>query len=688
MTVQVPPSISACPANQTVNTDPGTCTALVSFTAPTATAGCPAPTVTCRIGATPITSPHAFPVGTSTVTCTASNGVAPDASCSFTVTVNDTENPAITCPANITATENPPGSGAAVVTYAAPVGTDACPGATTTQTAGLPSGNAFPVGVTTNTFRVTDAAGNMANCSFTVTVVLAPDLSLTKSHTGNFRQGQTGATYTMTATNSGGSPTSGTVTLSDTVPTGLTPTAASGTGWNCGITGAMVNCTRSDALAAAASYPPVTLTVDVAPNAPPSVTNTATISGGGDVNTANNTASDVTTIIPGQDLTVAKSHAGNFIQGQTGAQFTVTVTNSGGSPTSGAVTLVDTIPAGLTLTAATGTGWTCGLTGATANCTRSDALAPGASYAPVTITVDVAPNAPPSVTNTVTVSGGGDVNTANNSASDVTTITPGPDLIISKSHASSFIQGQTGAQFTVTVTNSGGSPTSGAVTVVDSVPTGLTPTAASGTGWNCGVTGATVNCTRSDPLASGASYGPVTITVNVAPNAPPSVTNIATLSGGGDVNTTNNTATDVTTITPGPDLIISKSHAGNFVQGQTGAQFTMTVTNSGGSPTSGAVTVADSVPTGLIRHNGQWRRLDLRNHRRHGQLQPKRPAGAGSELRAGHPHGECCTQRPPVGDQYSDRLGRRRYQYHEQHGIRCRDNPSGAGPGYLQESRG
>ena len=135
MTVQVPPAISACPANQTVNTDPGTCTALVSFTPPTATAGCPTPTVTCRIGATPITSPHAFPVGTSTVTCTASNGVAPDASCSFTVTVNDTENPVIPCPANIVVTESPPGSGSAVVTYTAPVGTDACPGATTVQTA-------------------------------------------------------------------------------------------------------------------------------------------------------------------------------------------------------------------------------------------------------------------------------------------------------------------------------------------------------------------------------------------------------------------------------------------------------------------------------------------------------------------------------------------------------------------------
>src|SRR4029453_3163488 len=203
MTVQLPPAISACPANQTVNTDPGTCTASVSFTPPTATAGCPAPTVTCRIGATPITSPHAFPAGTSTVTCTASNGVAPDASCSFTVTVNDMENPAITGPANITATENPVGSGTAVVTYTAPVGTDACTGATTVQTAGLASGSTFPVGGTTNTFMVTGAAGNTATCSFTVTVVLAPDLTVTKGHTGNFTQGQTGATYTMTVTNSG-----------------------------------------------------------------------------------------------------------------------------------------------------------------------------------------------------------------------------------------------------------------------------------------------------------------------------------------------------------------------------------------------------------------------------------------------------------------------------------------------------
>jgi len=58
-----------------------------------------------------------------------------------------------------------------VVNYTAPTGTDNCANATTTQTAGLASGASFPVGTTTNTFRTTDAVGNTAECSFTVTVL-------------------------------------------------------------------------------------------------------------------------------------------------------------------------------------------------------------------------------------------------------------------------------------------------------------------------------------------------------------------------------------------------------------------------------------------------------------------------------------------------------------------------------------
>jgi Bacterial lectin/Concanavalin A-like lectin/glucanases superfamily/HYR domain/PKD domain/Lectin C-type domain len=43
-------------------------------------------------------------------------------------------------------------------------------GAKLVQTAGLPPNSLFPIGTTTNTFVATDAAGNTASCSFTVTV--------------------------------------------------------------------------------------------------------------------------------------------------------------------------------------------------------------------------------------------------------------------------------------------------------------------------------------------------------------------------------------------------------------------------------------------------------------------------------------------------------------------------------------
>jgi hypothetical protein len=83
-----------CPANITTNATMSGCKASVSFAA-TAT-GIPAPTITYRIGNTVITSPNVFSKGKTTVTATASNGVAPDASCTFTVTVLCGGGPTIT----------------------------------------------------------------------------------------------------------------------------------------------------------------------------------------------------------------------------------------------------------------------------------------------------------------------------------------------------------------------------------------------------------------------------------------------------------------------------------------------------------------------------------------------------------------------------------------------------------------
>ena len=269
-----------------------------------------------------------------------------------------------------------------------------------------------------------------------------------------------------------------------TLPAGLVPTTASGTGWTCSIAGQGVSCNRSDPLAPGQSYPAITLTVSVQRNAPASVTNTAVVFGGGEVNPSNNTATDPTTITAGPNLTITKSHTGNFTQGQTGT-YTLTVSNTGASPTSGPIAVTDSLPSGLASTAATGTGWSCTPGGQSVTCTRSDPLAPGASYPPITLTVEVAANAPASVTNTAMVAGGGDVDSSNNSASDPTTIIAVPDLTITKTHTGSFLQGQVGATYTLTVTNIGGGPTSSPVTVSDTLPAGLTPTAAAGAGWVC-----------------------------------------------------------------------------------------------------------------------------------------------------------------------------------------------------------
>jgi uncharacterized repeat protein (TIGR01451 family) len=169
-------------------------------------------------------------------------------------------------------------------------------------------------------------------------------------------------------------------------------------------------------LAAGGSYPPITVTVAVASNAPATLTNTVEVSGGGEVNTANDRASDPTTIVQVPDLSIALSHVGTLSKGEKGAVYNIEVRNVGGAPTTGAVTVSDLLPASLTAVALSGSGWNCSLT--TRLCTRNDALAPGATYPAITLTVNVAANAPTPLVNTAGVLVGGDVNLLNNVSID------------------------------------------------------------------------------------------------------------------------------------------------------------------------------------------------------------------------------------------------------------------------------
>ncbi len=166
-----PPAIT-CPSDVTVNTDPGMCSAAhVSHGTATGSDNCTPVTISgSRSDGAGLDD--SYPKGTTTITWTATDPSGNHASCTQRITVVDNEPPQISCPANIVVylPLNTPNT-STVVNYATPVGNDNCPGATTTQVSGLPSGALFPVGSTTNTFRVTDASGNYTECSFTVTVL-------------------------------------------------------------------------------------------------------------------------------------------------------------------------------------------------------------------------------------------------------------------------------------------------------------------------------------------------------------------------------------------------------------------------------------------------------------------------------------------------------------------------------------
>jgi uncharacterized repeat protein (TIGR01451 family) len=203
-----------------------------------------------------------------------------------------------------------------------------------------------------------------------------PDLTISKTHVGNFQSGGSG-TYTITISNVGGMTTNGIVTVTDDLPTGLTATAFSGSGWSCDLSS--LTCNRKDNLGPGASYPPLTLTVNVAASSSGTLTNVAKVSGGSEVNTANDTALDPTTVNGAPSLSVSAQGTGTTV-GNPGT-FTVTITNVGNAAaTSKSIVYIPSVPSEFAYDSSTGTDWNCtsrGIGGP--SCTYSGVLAPGAS---------------------------------------------------------------------------------------------------------------------------------------------------------------------------------------------------------------------------------------------------------------------------------------------------------------------
>lgn len=160
------PDFSNCPGNiGPVSTDAGQATAVVSWTPPTASDNCSTPNVVASHN-----PGFAFPIGTTSVTYTATDSAGNVQTCSFTVEVQDLEAPSIlNCPTTQTLSADP-GECDTTASWTTPTVQDNAPGATITQIDGPASGSAFPVGSTLIRYRALDAAGNSSFCSFDIIV--------------------------------------------------------------------------------------------------------------------------------------------------------------------------------------------------------------------------------------------------------------------------------------------------------------------------------------------------------------------------------------------------------------------------------------------------------------------------------------------------------------------------------------
>src|SRR5262249_26932247 len=137
---------------------------VVTFVLPTAT---DAVDGTVAVSCAPV-SGSTFPLGVTTVTCSATDAAHNSASTTFTVTVGDSVAPLISgTPLNQTV--NATSAAGAIVSFVLPVAADAVDGAVPVTCVPAP-GSTFGLGTTTVNCSATDAAHNTASTTFSVTV--------------------------------------------------------------------------------------------------------------------------------------------------------------------------------------------------------------------------------------------------------------------------------------------------------------------------------------------------------------------------------------------------------------------------------------------------------------------------------------------------------------------------------------
>jgi uncharacterized repeat protein (TIGR01451 family) len=429
------------------------------------------------------------------------------------------------------------------------------------------------------------------DASATALVLTPADLAIAISDAPDPVAAGGALTYAIQVTNNGPGAASA-ITVLDSLPDGVGFASASGADWSCSAVGQDVTCLAAGLTAGASS------TIALAVTAPASggtVSNTAQVEAATpDDDPTNNQATTSTTVSAAADLLIAMSDAPDPVLGSGTLQYAIDVSNLGPDTASG-ITVTDNLPAGnVTFVSASGSGWTCLLSGQVVTCTRPSLLAGAAPT--ITLTVQV-PSDAALLTNTATVSStSSDLNPANDTAMVLTSVLSAADLSVAVIDAPDPVTTGGALTYTVTAANAGPSEAT-SVTVTSQLPAGATFQSASGIDWTCSAIGQQVTCTTPQ-LAVGTA--PAILIATTAPAVDGSITETSTISATTtDPDPASNSASQTTVVNAPSDLAIALSASPSPVPAGAALSYTIGVTNLGPRDASNLV-VTDRLPDGDV----------------------------------------------------------------------------------------
>jgi uncharacterized repeat protein (TIGR01451 family) len=344
-------------------------------------------------------------------------------------------------------------------------------------------------------------------------------------------------------------PNSGPIQLRIDLPTGFSPRSFEGDGWSCQQAPRRFDCVSDAVLGEGETAPALELKTRVDENSPINAMVKAKVTAADDVVQSNDQASTITTTAANPDLKAelsAISATGSFVVGSDGA-YRAVLRNVGTAPTTGTVSAAVSLPQGLEFIGLeAGSGWSCDATGSPIECETTEVIAPG-SAATLGFRVEVTDASADSAATRLAISAEGDLNEENDEAA-----TESPvgriDLALQRSHQSGWVAGHEGT-YEVSVANQGTAATISPAVVTETLPPGTSFRLAAGEGWNCSASGRRLTCVGPAAIEPG-SAAAFRVTLGLVSGEGAELEASSNVKADGDVNPSNDTATD--TITVGP----------------------------------------------------------------------------------------------------------------------------------------